>query len=152
MIPNRQHMEQMTAGMTSYFLSISKLQASTSAIPVPALSVLSPLGSAILGEGGQLTKQGENTPAALSQVHLSRSDGWKRADDVIRAQVDAAATSNTSSDPLPLTLATPPTRPSRGQLRWAKSQCCSISQRIWQQLESLDLGSLCLVIPVVLFL
>lgn len=101
-------MEQMTAGMTSYFLSISKLQASTSAIPVPALSVLSPLGSAILGEGGQLTKQGENTPAALSQVHLSRSDGWKRADDVIRAQVDAAATSNTSSDPLPLTLATPP--------------------------------------------
>lgn len=54
-------MEQMTAGMTSYFRSISRLQASTSAAPVPARSVLSPVGSAILGEGvgglggGQLT-------------------------------------------------------------------------------------------------
>lgn len=71
-------MEQMTAGMTSYFLSISKLQASTSAIPVPALSVLSPVGSAILGERGQLMFGARLQPlAVLSQVHLNWVDDWK---------------------------------------------------------------------------
>ncbi len=73
MMPNRQHMEQMTAGMTSYFLSISKLQASTSAVPAPAPSELSPVGSAILGERGRLEfgKRVERL-VTLSQVHLSR--------------------------------------------------------------------------------
>lgn len=65
-------MEQMTAGMTSYFLSISKLQASISAIPVPAPSELGPVGSAILGERGQLMFGARLQPlVALSQVHLS---------------------------------------------------------------------------------
>lgn len=39
-------MEQMTVGMTSYFLSISKLQASAMADPAP--SELSPVGSVIV--------------------------------------------------------------------------------------------------------
>lgn len=43
-------MEQMTAGMTSYFRSISKLQASTSAMPAPTPSELSSVGSAILDQ------------------------------------------------------------------------------------------------------
>lgn len=67
-------MEQMTAGMISYFLSISKLQASTSAMPAPAASALSPVGSAILGECGRL-EFGTRVEllGVLSQVHLSRS-------------------------------------------------------------------------------
>lgn len=72
-------MEQMTAGMMSYFLSISKLQASTSATPVPALSVLSPVRSAILGERGQLVLGARlHALMVLSQVHLSWVDDWKR--------------------------------------------------------------------------
>lgn len=50
MIPNRQHMEQMTVGMTSYFLSISRVQTSTSAPSAPAAAVLSPVGSSILDQ------------------------------------------------------------------------------------------------------
>lgn len=62
MIPNRQHMEQMTVGMTSYFLSISKLQASAMADPAP--SELSPVGSVIvlnfeaLGQAESQDKEG----------------------------------------------------------------------------------------------
>lgn len=80
-MPNRQHMEQMTAGITSYFLSISKLQASTSAMPVPARSVLSPVGSAILGECGRLTfRMSADFMAVLSQVHLKWFGNCKRGD------------------------------------------------------------------------
>lgn len=72
-------MEQITAGMMSYFLSISKLQASTSAIPVAALSVLSPVRSAILGERGQLMfRARQHALAVLSPVHRSWVDDWKR--------------------------------------------------------------------------
>lgn len=78
-------MEQMTAGMMSYFLSISKLQASTSATPVPALSVPSPVGSAILREGGQLTFRARRQPLTLlSQAHRSRFDDCERGDNVVR--------------------------------------------------------------------
>lgn len=67
-------MEQMTAGMTSYFLSISKLQASTSATPAPAPSELSPVGSAILNECGRLKFWTRvEVLAALYRVHLSLS-------------------------------------------------------------------------------
>lgn len=75
-------MEQMTAGMMSYFLSISRLQASTSAMPAPPTSEVSPVGSAILGERGRL--QFGTRVVALSQVHLDRSGdcktGKKKAD------------------------------------------------------------------------
>lgn len=54
-MPKRQHMEQMTVGMTSYLRSISKLQASTSATPAP--SELSPVGSVILVECWRLQDQ-----------------------------------------------------------------------------------------------
>lgn len=55
-------MEQMTVGMTSYFLSISKLQASAMADPAP--SELSPVGSVIvlnfeaLGQAESQDKEG----------------------------------------------------------------------------------------------
>lgn len=80
-------MEQMTAGMTSYFLSISKLQASTSAMPAPAPSELSPVESAILGECGRL-KFGTRVEClvALSQVHLSRFGDCKRRENVDELQ------------------------------------------------------------------
>lgn len=76
-------MEQMTAGMISYFLSNSKLQASTSAMPAPAPSELGPVGSAILGERGRL-KFGTRVEllVALSQVHLSRFGDCKRGENV----------------------------------------------------------------------
>lgn len=86
-MPNRQHMEQMTAGMTSYFLSISKLQASTRAVPAPAPSELSPVGSAILGECERL-EFGTRVEllVALSQVHLSRSGDCRRRRNVDELQ------------------------------------------------------------------
>lgn len=76
-------MEQMTAGMTSYFLSISKLQASTSAMPAPAPSELSPVGSAIPGECGRL-KFGTRVELllVLLRVHLSRFGDCKRGENV----------------------------------------------------------------------
>lgn len=92
-------MEQMTAGMMSYFLSISKLQASTSAVPVGALSVLSPVRSAILGERGRLRFGARRrAPAVLSQVHLSRVDDWKRRDDVVKKPRGGCDTSSTHPD------------------------------------------------------
>lgn len=73
-------MEQMTAGMTSYFLSISRLQESTSVAPAPALSGLSPVGSAILAECGKAEERfgtRVELPVALSEVHLSRLGNCK---------------------------------------------------------------------------
>lgn len=77
-------MEQMTAGMTSYFLSISRLQASTSAMPAPAPSELSPVGSAILGECGRLKfRKRVELRLVLSQVHLSSFGDCKRRENVM---------------------------------------------------------------------
>lgn len=65
-------MEQMTVGMTSYFLSISKLQVSTSTVPAPKPSKLDPVGSAILvneGGCGLPFRTSVGPRVALSQVH-----------------------------------------------------------------------------------
>lgn len=81
-MPKRQHMEQMTAGMMSYFLSISKLQ-STSTVPAPVPSGLNPVGSAIAAESvgvwGRPTLVSEvKLLLTLSQVHQCSSPERQR--------------------------------------------------------------------------
>lgn len=77
MIPNRQHMEQMTVGMTSYFLSISKLQASAMADPAP--SELSPVGSVIVLNFealGQAESQDKKAGTAVGVIWSPLEQVW----------------------------------------------------------------------------
>lgn len=89
MIPNRQHMEQMTVGMTSYFLSISKLQASAMADPAP--SELSPVGSVIvlnfeaLGQAESQDKEGgDRCGRYLKSIRAGVTAREEKSDDKTR--------------------------------------------------------------------